>query len=99
MMGYTVSAVQISANRRTAFLLAQALMLNFRELRYGEVRRIPLLRTRVNKGKKKPGCGGPGPSPGRCVVWLLGRRRGDLPPRAWGALGRAHKQRGRRVHV
>lgn len=25
MMGYTVSAVQISANRRTAFLLAQAL--------------------------------------------------------------------------
>src|SRR5215208_1807238 len=26
MMGYTVSAVQISANRRTAFLLAQALI-------------------------------------------------------------------------
>jgi hypothetical protein len=27
MIGYTVSAVQISANRRTAFLLAQALLL------------------------------------------------------------------------
>ena len=26
---------------------------NFRELRYGEVRRIPLLRTCVNKGKKE----------------------------------------------
>jgi hypothetical protein len=30
MMGYTVSAVQISANRRTAFLLAQALSLSDR---------------------------------------------------------------------
>jgi hypothetical protein len=28
-------------------------MLFFRELRYGEVRRIPLPRTRVNMGKKK----------------------------------------------
>ena len=26
---------------------------NFRELRYGEVRRITLLRTRVNKGKRE----------------------------------------------
>src|SRR5215208_7886703 len=33
MMGYTVSAVQISANRRTAFLLAQALRRNFSEVR------------------------------------------------------------------
>ena len=28
---------------------------NFLELRWGEVRRIPLLRTRMNKGKKKAG--------------------------------------------
>ena len=32
MMGYTVPAVQISANRRTAFLLAQALSLSLRAL-------------------------------------------------------------------
>jgi hypothetical protein len=37
MMGYTVSAVQISSNRRTAFLLAQALsccLLRNRKLPY-----------------------------------------------------------------
>jgi len=76
MMGYTVSAVQISANRRTAFLLAQALMLNFRELRYGEVRRIPLLRTRVNKGKKNAGVWWPRPF-SRAV------RRMALRPASW----------------
>ena len=53
MMGYTVSAVQISANRRTAFLLAQALrrclrVANFVELRKGEVHRILFPRTPVN---------------------------------------------------
>ena len=54
MMGYTVSAVQISANRRTAFLLAQALNANFRELRNGEGRRNSLPRTPVNSPKPTP---------------------------------------------
>ena len=59
MIGYTVSALQISANRRAAFLLAQALSIpvthsfasaNFQDLRNGEVvRRIHLLGGWVNK--------------------------------------------------
>jgi len=45
-------------------------MPNFLELRHDEVLRIPLPRTRVNKGKKKGRYRGPGPTIGtRPLPW------------------------------
>src|SRR5215216_5033042 len=53
---------------------------NFRELRMGELLRIPLPRTRVNKGRKKGRSPSVGPGPSRHADFFSGLRR-HLSPR------------------
>jgi hypothetical protein len=50
---YTRLDLSVSQSGVRVALLQNMVGLNFGELRYGEVRRIPLLGTQVNKAKEK----------------------------------------------